>query len=101
MSMPQLAPRPVETVEPDLRDVPQTGEPTVAHIIKTDPGENAAAKVLDNSKGLAARYTAVLTPSLVNVFSYGFTRLGHFELTRARRGPTLAAQLEALEKSDD
>lgn len=31
---------------------------------------------------------------------YGFTRLGHFELTRARRGPTLAAQLEALEKSD-
>ena len=32
---------------------------------------------------------------------YGFTRLGLFELTRARRGPTLAAQLEALEKSDD
>lgn len=31
---------------------------------------------------------------------YGFTRLGHFELTRARRGPTLAAQLEALEESD-
>jgi ribonuclease E/ribonuclease G len=29
---------------------------------------------------------------------YGFTRLGLFELTRARRGPTLAAQLEALEK---
>lgn len=32
---------------------------------------------------------------------YGFTRLGLFELTRARRGPTLAAELEALEKSDD
>ena len=32
---------------------------------------------------------------------YGFTRLGHFELTRARRGATLAAQLEALEKGDD
>lgn len=32
---------------------------------------------------------------------YGFTRLGLFELTRARRGPTLAAQLEALERSDD
>lgn len=31
---------------------------------------------------------------------YGFTRLGHFELTRARRGPTLAAELEALERSD-
>jgi ribonuclease E/ribonuclease G len=32
---------------------------------------------------------------------YGFTRLGHLELTRARRGATLAAQLEALEKGDD
>lgn len=32
---------------------------------------------------------------------YGYTRLGHFELTRARRGATLKAQLEALEKSDD
>ena len=32
---------------------------------------------------------------------YGFTRLGHFELTRARRGATLAAQLEALQKADD
>ncbi|CAN5153663.1 ribonuclease G [soil metagenome] len=29
---------------------------------------------------------------------YGFTRLGHFELTRARRGATLAGQLEALEE---
>jgi ribonuclease E/ribonuclease G len=28
---------------------------------------------------------------------YGFTRLGLFELTRARRGATLAGQLEALE----
>jgi ribonuclease E/ribonuclease G len=32
---------------------------------------------------------------------YGFTRLGHFELTRARRGATLAAQLEALERPGD
>jgi hypothetical protein len=40
------------------------------------PGQDAAAKVLDNSKGMAARYTAVLTPSIVNVFSYGYTRLG-------------------------
>ncbi|MDP1837679.1 MAG: ribonuclease E/G [Reyranella sp.] len=32
---------------------------------------------------------------------FGCTRLGHFELTRARRGATLKAQLEALEKSDD
>jgi len=40
------------------------------------PGQDAAAKVLDNSKGLAARYTAVISPSVVNVFSYGYTRLG-------------------------
>jgi hypothetical protein len=45
--MPKLAPQPVETVEPELRDTPQTGEPSVAHIIKTEPGENAAAKVLE------------------------------------------------------
>ena len=27
--------------------VPQTGEPTSAHIVKTEPGENAQAKVLE------------------------------------------------------
>ena len=32
---------------------------------------------------------------------YGFTRLGLFELTRARRGVTLAGQLEALEKNEE
>jgi ribonuclease G len=32
---------------------------------------------------------------------YGFTRLGHFELTRARRGASLAGQLQALERSAD
>jgi ribonuclease G len=32
---------------------------------------------------------------------YGFTRLGLFELTRARRGATLAGQLEALEKNQE
>ena len=40
------------------------------------PGQDAAAKNLDNSKGLSARYTAVLSSNLVNVFSYGYTRLG-------------------------
>ena len=30
---------------------------------------------------------------------YGFTRLGHLELTRARRGTTLAGQLQALERA--
>ena len=32
---------------------------------------------------------------------YGFTRLGHFELTRARRGTTLAGQLQALEHTEE
>jgi len=45
--MPQIATRPIETVEPDLRDTPQTGEPVMAHIVKTEPGESAAAKVLE------------------------------------------------------
>jgi hypothetical protein len=36
-------------VQPDLDTdhVPQTGEPISAHIVKTKPGENAAAKVLE------------------------------------------------------
>jgi len=36
----------VETI-PDTEEVLQTGEPLSAHIVKTDPGENAAAKVLE------------------------------------------------------
>ena len=32
--------------------------------------------------------------------TFGFTRLGLFELTRARRGASLSAQLEALEKGE-
>ena len=35
------------TVVPDTEQVPQTGEPIAAHIVKTEPGENAAAKVLE------------------------------------------------------
>lgn len=38
--------RPAET-RPDLEHVLETGEPVVAHIVKTEPGENAAAKVLE------------------------------------------------------
>jgi hypothetical protein len=36
-------------VKPDLgaKHVPETGEPTMAHIVKTKPGESAAAKVLE------------------------------------------------------
>lgn len=41
----QLSPTP--TLTPDTDEVTQTGEPIAAHIVKTGPGENAAAKVLE------------------------------------------------------
>lgn len=34
-------------VDPQTEHVPETGEPAVAHIVKTEPGESAAAKVLE------------------------------------------------------
>ena len=37
---------PAET-RPITEEVLETGEPAVAHIVKTDPGESAAAKVLE------------------------------------------------------
>lgn len=40
------------------------------------PGQDPASKQLDNSRGISARYIAVLSPTLVNNFTYGFTRLG-------------------------
>src|SRR5262249_19056519 len=40
------------------------------------PGQAPVSQPLDNSRGIAARYTFVATPNLVNVFNYGFTRLG-------------------------
>ena len=48
-----------------------------------------------------AALAEVLAEDPVPTQLYGFTRLGLFELTRARRGATLAAQLEALQKADD
>ena len=44
--MTTTAARPV-TVVPETEQVPQTGEPVAAHIVKTEPGESAAAKVLE------------------------------------------------------
>jgi hypothetical protein len=38
--------RPPETTL-ETENVPQTAKPDAAHIVKTDPGENAAAKVLE------------------------------------------------------
>jgi Carboxypeptidase regulatory-like domain len=41
------------------------------------PGQSAAQRALDNSRGLSGRYTTVISPHLVNVFNYGYTRLGN------------------------
>jgi hypothetical protein len=46
--VPDVEPRPVLTrpdTRPELDEV--TGEPAVAHIVKTEPGESAAANVLE------------------------------------------------------
>ncbi len=43
----EIATAPTPTITEQTEHVPQTGEPTMAHIVKTLPGENAAAKVLE------------------------------------------------------
>jgi hypothetical protein len=40
------------------------------------PGQSPASTLRDNSKGLAAQYTAILTPSVINLFNIGYTRFG-------------------------
>lgn len=44
--MSQVQTMPGQTV-PDLQEVLQTGEPVMAHIVKVEDGESAAAKVLE------------------------------------------------------
>lgn len=46
MQMSELQTLPAETI-PDVDEVTETGEPSVAHIVKVGPGESAAAKVLE------------------------------------------------------
>ncbi len=40
------------------------------------PGQQPASELLNNSKGISATYTAILTPSLINNFTFGYTRQG-------------------------
>lgn len=40
------------------------------------PGQGPASVLLNNSKGIAATYTAILTPTLVNSLVFGYTRQG-------------------------
>ena len=51
------------------------------------PGQKPASTLRDNSKGLAALYTAVLKTKLVNVFSIGYTRFA--QNLSGVRGPLL------------
>jgi Protein of unknown function (DUF3039) len=44
--MPDLITRPAELL-PITDAVPETGEPVCAHIVKTEPGQDAAAKVVE------------------------------------------------------
>src|SRR5579863_2562166 len=39
-------------------------------------GQQPASQLLNNSKGIAATYTAILTPTLINSLVFGYTRQG-------------------------
>ena len=58
-----------------LRGTLNNAAQDVATALAQFPGQPAASKQVDTSRGLAARYTAVLSPSLVNVFGLGYTRI--------------------------
>ncbi|HEX9259487.1 MAG TPA: DUF3039 domain-containing protein [Acidimicrobiales bacterium] len=45
--MSELHPSRSTIIEREVEEVPRTGEPQHAHIVKTEPGESAAAKVLE------------------------------------------------------
>ena len=49
---------------------------TQDQILEQFPGQTPASIERDNSKGISAHYTAILSPALINSFTYGLTRLG-------------------------
>ncbi len=51
------------------------GDNTIDQILAEFPGQAPASVERDNNKGISARYTAVLSPTLVNTFTYGLTSL--------------------------
>lgn len=88
-------------------DVNLEAAPTIAQQLRL---RNLAGAVVIDFVTMRSSYDrdkvqAVLAEALagdpVPTQLYGFTRMGHFELTRARRGATLAAQLEALQQTTD
>src|SRR5579863_2039175 len=51
------------------------GDNSIDQILAEFPGQQPASVERDNNKGLSARYTAILTPTIVNTFTYGLTSL--------------------------
>ncbi len=51
------------------------GDNTIDQILAQFPGQAPASIERDNNKGVSARYTAILSPTLINSFTYGLTRL--------------------------
>jgi len=41
------------------------------------PGQQPVSVLQDNSRGISARYTYVITPNIVNALNFGYTRLGN------------------------
>ena len=59
-----------------LRGTLNDGSQDLSSALAQFPGQAAASKQVDTSRGLAARYTAVISPTMVNVFGFGYTRIG-------------------------
>ncbi len=74
------------------------GDNTQDQILAQFPGQSPASTERDNNKGLSAHYTAILTPTLINSFTYGITRLGQefsgVSGTGLQFEPTALSQLE-------
>ncbi len=51
------------------------GDNTIDQLLAQFPGQTPASVERDNNKGLSAHYTAILSPTLINSFIYGLTRL--------------------------
>ena len=57
------------------------------HILAQFPGQGPASTLRDTSKGISVQYTAILKSNIVNVFNFGYTRLG--QVLSGATGPVL------------
>ena len=51
------------------------GDNTIHQILAEFPGQGPASIERDNNKGLSARYTAIISRTMINSLTYGLTRL--------------------------